>query len=202
MAAEDTEALRALLVAISRRAYATGLTLGVSGNLSVRVPGTGRIVIKATGRSLGDMTAADTVIIDLDGNASGGAEVPRPSKERFFHAAIYRQRPEVGAVAHLHPPHAVAFAAIHALPPMLTGAARVFLGGKIVLVPPAPSGSSELAESVGRAFRDPSVQAAILAEHGTITVGPDLYAALYLSEYLEDAARTACLARLLRDGAP
>jgi ribulose-5-phosphate 4-epimerase/fuculose-1-phosphate aldolase len=193
--------LRDLLVTIAHRAYALGLVPGVSGNLSVRVPGEAAVIIKATGKSLGDMTSADTLVIDLEGRIRGrGARARRslqPSKEWPFHTAIYRCRPDVGAVVHLHPPHAVAFAAMQALPPMLTGAARTFLGGKTALIPPAPSGSRELADLVGEAFRDPAIQAAILAEHGTITVGPDLYAAFYMSEYLEDAARTACLVRQL-----
>jgi len=194
--------LRELLVTLAHRAYALGLVPGVSGNLSVRVPGGPTIVIKATGKSLGDMTSADTLLIDLEGRVlrrgpQGRRSSLEPSKEWPFHTAIYRCRPDVGAVVHLHPPHAVAFAAMHALPPMLTGAARTFLGGKTALIPPAPSGSRELAGMVGEAFRNPAIQAAILAEHGTITVGPDVYAAFYMSQYLEDAARTACLVRQL-----
>lgn len=61
---------------------------------------------------------------------------------------------------------------MHALPPLLTGAARTFLGGKLVLMPPALSGSQALADAVGHAFADPAITAAILAEHGTVTVGP------------------------------
>ena len=190
--------LRAELVAIAHRAYARGLTLGVSGNLSVRLPGRPRVLIKATGRCLGDMTVDDTLVIDLDGNVVGGGDAPRPSKERWFHCAIYQRRADVGAVVHLHPPHAVAFAAARALPPLLTGAGRAFLGGRLALVPPASSGSRELAAMVGEAFATEAVQGAILAEHGTVTVGADLLSAFYLSEYLEDAARTACLVRQIR----
>lgn len=196
----DIESRRELLVSLAHRAYALGLVPGISGNLSVRVPGHPWIVIKATGKSLGDMTAGDTLLLDLDGTVLDAETSLQPSKERFFHIAIYRNRPDVGAVVHLHPPHAVAFAAVHELPPMLTGAARAFLAGKTVLIPPAPSGSRELAGMVGDAFRDPAVQAAILAEHGTVTVGPDLHSAFYMTEYLEDAARTACLVRRLREG--
>lgn len=197
-AAAGIDVLRDLLVTLAHRAYALGLVPGVSGNLSVRVPGTSQILIKATGKSLGDMTVADTLLLDLEGNVLEPETTLRPSKERLFHLAIYQRRPDVGAVAHLHPPHAVAFAAMHALPPMLTGAARAFLAGKIVLIPPAPAGSRELASFVGDAFQDPAIQAAVLAEHGTVTVGPDLYGAFYLTQYLEDAARTACLVRQLR----
>lgn len=191
------ERLRDELVRVSHRAFALGLTLGISGNLSARVPGTDRIVIKATGLSMGDLTAKDTLLLDLEGRVLEES-AHRPSKERLFHLAIYRGRPDVGAVAHLHPPHVLAFAAVHRLPPLLTGASRAFLGGKLALVPPAPSGSQALADRVGEAFGNPAVAAVILAEHGSVTVGTDLSQAFYLSQYLEDAARTALLVERLR----
>lgn len=190
--------LRTQLVEIAHRAYHLGLTLGISGNLSVRAPGTDRVVIKATGLSMGDMTVEDTLLMDLDGRVLEQS-THLPSKERHFHLAIYRRRPDVGAIAHLHQPYVLAYAALHRLPPLLTGASRAFLGGKLALVPPAPSGSQELAALVGEAFGDPAIVAAILAEHGSITVGSTLRAALYLGQYLEDAARTAVLAAQVKD---
>lgn len=189
--------LRRTLLDLCHRAYAFGLTPGVSGNMSARVPGTDRVVIKASGYALGDMTDADTLIVDLDGNVIEGADT-RPSKEMYFHLAIYRQRPDVGAVVHLHPPYTLVFAATHSLPPYLTGASRTFLGDGLVMIPPAPSGSKELVRLVEQAFRDPKVIAAVLAEHGSLTVGPDLSQAFYITQYLEDAARTAVLVKQWR----
>jgi L-fuculose-phosphate aldolase len=186
------------MVALARRAYQLGLTLGTSGNLSARVPGADRVLIKASGRSLGDMTTADTLLVDLEGRLQDTPADRRPSKEIHFHLAIYRTRPDVGAVVHLHPPHVLAFAAVGELPPLLTGASRALLGDRMALVPAAPSGSVELADHVGRAFQNPRVVAAILVGHGSITAGPDLFSAFYLSQYLEDAARTAILVKIWR----
>ena len=188
---------RQTLLALCHRAYLFGLTPGVSGNMSVRVPGRDLVVIKATGDSLGDITEADTLLVDLAGNI-GEESGPRPSKEMHFHLAIYRRRPDVGAVVHLHPPYTLVFAATHSLPPYLTGAPRALLGGGLVLVPPAPSGSKELVRFVDEAFTNPEVKAAILAEHGSLTVGADLYQAFYITQYLEDAARTAVLVKQWR----
>lgn len=193
--------VRQTLVTLCHRAYAFGLTPGVSGNMSVRVPGRDQVVIKATGYSLGDITEAETLVVDLDGRVVEDVGA-RPSKEMQFHLAIYRRRPDVGAVVHLHPPYTLVFAATHSLPPYLTGASRAFLGRGLVLIPPAPSGSAELARLVEEAFSDPEVRAAVLAEHGSLTVGADLYQAFYITQYLEDAARTAILTRLWREREP
>jgi ribulose-5-phosphate 4-epimerase/fuculose-1-phosphate aldolase len=186
--------LRRTMVELSHRAYAFGLTPGVSGNMSARLPSGDRVIIKATGYSLGDMTEAETLLVDLDGAVIDAADA-HPSKEMYFHLAIYRRRPEVGAVIHLHPPYTLVFAATHSLPPYLTGASRAMLGDGLVLVPPAPSGSKDLVRLVGDAFADSRVKAAILAEHGSLTVGADLHEAFYMTQYLEDAARTAVLAK-------
>ena len=106
-AGATVEGLRERLVAIAHRAYRLGLVPGVSGNLSVRLPGEPMILIKATGKCFGDMTPDDTLVIDLEGNILDRETSLRPSKERWFHLAIYQARPDVGAVVHLHPPHAL-----------------------------------------------------------------------------------------------
>lgn len=193
---ESLEELRRKVAATCRRAYRLGLTTGISGNVSCRVPGTDRILIKATGLSLARVTSRDVLLLDLDGNVVEASPL-QPSKERYFHLEVYRRRPDVGAVVHLHPPYALVFAASHQLPPLRTGAARAFLQGRMALVPPLPSGSRELGEAVGSALEAPGMRAAVLAEHGTVTVGRELEEALYLSEYLEDACRTALWLRLL-----
>ncbi len=100
-AASDTvRIMREELAAISRRAYNQGLVVGISGNNSVRVPGTDAVLIKVTGVCQGDMDTADSVLVDLDGNVleegqaalQGGSLAPghlpeQPARER------YRARP-------------------------------------------------------------------------------------------------------------
>ncbi len=195
----DLEHLRRKIAVVCRRAARMGLALGISGNVSCRVPGQDRILIKATGLPLARLTARQVLLLDLDGNLLEASEL-RPSKELYFHLAVYRKRPDVGAVVHLHPPYAMVFAAAHRLPPLHTGAARAFLSGRMALVPPAPAGSHELAEAVGEALGAEGMRAAILAEHGTVTVGADLDEALSVTEYLEDACRTELWLRLLESG--
>lgn len=185
--------LRDDLVAISRRSYERGLVPGVSGNNSVRVPGTETMLIKTSGSCMGDMTAEDTVHMTWGGEVLD--EGRRPSKEWKFHAGIYRVRREVGAVVHLHPPYSVAFSAAGEIPPLVTAATRGHIR-QIEMVPLLPAGSAELAGAIEAVMAGTELRAVLMQEHGTITVGSDLYTAYYRTEYLEDNARVALLAGL------
>lgn len=191
--------LREELTRISRRGYDRGLVPGVSGNNSLRIPETDRMLIKATNCCQGEMTVADTVLMTLDGTVLD--EHRKPSKEWLWHAGLYRQRPEVGAVVHLHPPYAVAFAVADEVPPLVHSAARGHLRslGRVDLF---PAGSQELADAVVAAFEQPDVRGLLMREHGTVTVGPDIQTAYYRTEYLEDNAKVALLAAQISSARP
>ncbi len=186
--------LREELVAVSRRAYERGLVAGVSGNNSLRIPGTDLVLIKTTGCCQGDMDTADTVVLTMDGEVLEPGKVP--SKEWRWHAAIYRVRPDVGAVVHLHPPYSVAFAVANQVPKIVHTAGRGHLR-RIEMVELLPAGSEELAEVITSMFSDGELRVALMREHGTISVGPDLRTAYYRTEYLEDVAKVALLAAQL-----
>ncbi|MRH27958.1 class II aldolase/adducin family protein [Microbacterium sp. SYP-A9085] len=183
--------LREELVAISRRAYNRGLVPGVSGNNSLRVPGTDLVLIKATSCCQGDMTVQDTVLVTIAGEVLDTGR--KPSKEWQFHLGIYRERPDVGGVAHLHPPYSVAFSVAGQVPKLVNAAARGHLRqlGRVDLM---PAGSIELADAIIHEFENPEVHGVLMREHGTVTIGPDLRTAYHRTEYLEDNARIAYLA--------
>ncbi len=183
--------LREDLVAISRRGYERGLVVGVSGNNSLRVPGTDLVLIKSTGGCLGEMHTSGTVLIRLDGTVLDPGR--RPSKEWRWHLGIYRTRPDVGAIVHLHPPHAVAYAVADEAPLLVHSAARAYLRS-VRRVGLLPAGSTALADEVMEVFADPEVRVALMREHGTIAAGPDIRTAYHWTEYLDDVARVAMLA--------
>lgn len=190
----DTGVLRLLreeLVEISRRGYERGLVVGVSGNNSLRVPDTDVILIKTTGCCQGEMDTADTVLVTLDGEVL--EEAKQPSKEWRWHAGIYRVRPDVGAVVHLHPPHAVAFAVANRVPMIVHTAARGHLR-RIEMAELLPAGSADLADQITQMFGDGELRVALMREHGSVSVGPDLRTAYHRTEYLEDNAKVALLA--------
>jgi L-ribulose-5-phosphate 4-epimerase len=103
----DERELRELVATAGRILDTLGL-VDYLGHSSARVPGTDRIVIKPKHspkiRSMAALTAADMVVVDLDGGLLHGAAAP--PTEVFIHTEIYRARPDVGAIVHTHQPSA------------------------------------------------------------------------------------------------
>jgi len=185
------------LEATCRKAFQRGLVGGAGGNISVRVPDREEALISATGVSLGDITPATVVRVDLRGQvveAQGGC---RPSKETGFHVCIYRLRPHVGAVVHLHPPFATAFAVRGKELPLVTDGAMLNLK-HVPVVGHAPSGSAELHRIVEEGLRaHPEAKAILMERHGMFSMGPNLTVAYNLADLVEDTAKIALLSRLI-----
>jgi L-fuculose-phosphate aldolase len=185
-------ATRRKIVDVCRRLYAKGLIAGGEGNVSVRV-GANRIVVTPAGASKGDLQPAGLVVIDAAGKTVRGRG--GPSTEIAMHLCIYRNRPDVGAVVHAHPPIATALAVVGesfaepVLPEMIVAV------GPVALVPYATPGTAALADCL-EAFL-PDHDAFLLANHGVTTVGPTVEVAYARMESLEHSARILLAARLL-----
>ena len=170
------------LVFYSRKAHERGLTAAFGGNLSVRA---GNLVfIKATGAVMDEMSEERVAVIDMDGNQISGV---RPSSEYRLHLAVYRRRPDVGAIAHLHPQYSiVASTLLSGELPIITPEAELYLG-KIPIAPFRPAGTEELAEITAEALRN--ADAVLMAKHGIVTVGKSLREAFYKAELVEESAK-------------
>ncbi|ROS32113.1 3-oxo-tetronate 4-phosphate decarboxylase [Amycolatopsis thermoflava] len=184
--------IRAQIAALGASLFHRKLTFGRTGNLSVRHGEL--ILVTPTGASLGDLDPDALAVIDADGRHVDG---PRPSKEAFLHAAVYRARPGAGAVVHLHSTHAVAVSCLadvdpaDVLPPLTAYyAMRV---GTLPLLPyhaPGDPALGPLAEDTARRHH-----AMLLANHGPVVAGADLAAAADAVEELEETARLHLLLR-------
>jgi ribulose-5-phosphate 4-epimerase/fuculose-1-phosphate aldolase len=160
------------------------------GNVSVRIPE--GLIITPTGRSLAALRPEDLVQVGASGPVDGG----RPSKELPFHAGIYERRPDVGAVVHGHSAVAIAVAGMlepddaDVLPAYTAG--YVMRVGCLPLLPYHDSGSEALASGIVRALGAEG-RAVLLRNHGFVTVGGGLQAALDSAEELMDALRVFLL---------
>lgn len=184
--------IRRQLTTYARRAYRRKLVAGPGGNFSARIDAD-RMLITATGVSLGDTAPLTLVEVDIASYAYEPLHGCHPSKEFRYHADIMRLRPQVGAVLHVHPPHATAYAVRRRDIPMATDAA--FKQPPIPRVPFAPSGSDALQAAVGEAVRThPSATALLLEAHGLVTMGATIVAAFNLADLIEELATIAWLA--------
>lgn len=189
--------LRDELAETCRKAFRRGLVGGAGGNISARVPGEDRALISATGISLGDIGPETIVLVDLQGKLLDGAPGMRPSKETGFHVCAYRLRAHVGAVVHLHPPYATAFAVRGMELPLVTDGAMLNLK-RVPVVGHAPSGSPELHRIVEEGLQKyPEAKAILLEKHGMFSMGPSLTVAFNLADLVEDTAKIAILAQLI-----
>ncbi|HPF35954.1 MAG TPA: class II aldolase/adducin family protein [Candidatus Krumholzibacteria bacterium] len=178
-----------------RRLADRDLIVAAEGNLSVRLGGDLFLTTPA-GREKGSLGLGDLVVVDLEGNPRGGRL--RPSSEWRLHREIYRRRPDVGAVCHAHPPHALAFACARRPLPALMPEAVMVLEGEVPVAPYAAPGTDAVAESVRELIaRRPCL---LLANHGAVTTGRDMEQALHRMETLERVAQTALLADRLGGG--
>ncbi|MGE3508278.1 MAG: class II aldolase/adducin family protein [Vicinamibacterales bacterium] len=186
------DALRADIVEIGRRMYARGYTASNDGNISVRI-GDDRLLMTPKSVCKGFMTPDMMCLTDLEGTKLEGAR--DPSSEMLMHLEVYRQRPDVRAVVHAHPPTATGFA-VAGIPLDKAVLAEVLTTlGSIPIAEYATPSTSELPAAVRRFIK--AHDGMLLANHGALTVGADLFAAYYKMETIEHFARISLVARQL-----
>jgi L-fuculose-phosphate aldolase len=185
-------ALRADIVEVGRRLYARAYTASNDGNISVRL-GPDRLLMTPKSVCKGFMTPDMMCITDLDGRKLQGDR--DPSSEMLMHLEVYRQRPDVQAVVHAHPPTATGFA-VAGVPLTRAVLAEVLTTlGSIPIAEYATPSTSELPAAVRTYIK--AHDGMLLANHGALTAGSDLFAAYYKMETIEHFAKISLVARLL-----
>ena len=185
-------ALRADIVEIGRRMYARGYTASNDGNLSARLDAR-RLMMTPKGVCKGFMTPDMMCITDLDGRKLQGDR--DPSSEMLMHLEVYRQRPDAQAVVHAHPPTATGFAVAGIPLDRAVLAEVVTTLGSVPIAQYATPSTQELPDAVRRYIK--AHDGMLLANHGALTVGSDVYAAYYKMETIEHFAKISLVARLL-----
>ena len=188
-----TEAqLRADIVEVGRRLYARGYTASNDGNISVRL-GPDRLLMTPTSVCKGFMTVDMMCITDLDGKKVAGER--NPSSEMQMHLEVYRRRPDVQAVVHAHPPIATGFAVAGIPLDRAVLAEVVCTLGSVPIAEYATPSTKELPEAVGQYVQ--AHDGMLLANHGALTLGKDLFSAYFKMETIEHFAKISLVARLL-----
>lgn len=180
--------LRTDLVAAARALHQRTLGVGTSGNLSMRA--SGGFFVTPSGVAYEKMTPGDVVQLDARGNLVAGHLAP--SSEWRLHLGIYEARPDVEAIVHAHPRYATVLACTGRDIPAFHYMVAIAGGDSIPCAPYAPFGSDELARQAVAALNER--RACLLANHGAVTIGSDLSAALDLMEGIEELAAQYCAA--------
>ena len=195
------QTLRDEMADIGRLMYERGYVVANDGNLSTRLDDQ-RVLCTASGLCKGMMTAGQLIVVDMEGRKVGQATSANrdlaPTSEVFMHLEAYRQRPDVQAVVHAHPPTTVALSiAGVSLADCMLPEVIVNLG----LVPTTQYATPASPENV-TAIRELIVNhdGIILQRHGAITVGRCLLEAYMRLEALEQIAKITVVLQQLGKG--
>jgi L-fuculose-phosphate aldolase len=184
--------LKEQICEIGRRVYAKGFAAANDGNISIRLNDR-EVLCTPTMMSKGFLKPEDLCKVDYEGKQLAGTR--KRSSEILLHLSVYKNRPDVQAVVHCHPPHATAFAvAGMPVPNCVLPEVEVFLGEVPTAVYETP-GTQKFADTIVPLLK--SSNTIILANHGTVTFGPDVEKAYWNSEIIDAYCKILILAKQL-----
>jgi L-fuculose-phosphate aldolase len=174
------EAERKRIVEYGQKLIEAKLTTGTGGNLSICNRDEQLVAIKPSGMDYMQMQPDDVVVIDLQGNIVEGTR--KPSSEVSFHLGLINQRTDVNAVVHTHQVFATTIACLNLELPAVHYLVGLS-GNKVPLAKYATYGSKELSDYILSAIGN--YNACLMANHGLVTVGPNIAKAFAVAEEIE-----------------
>ena len=132
------------------------------------------------------MKSEDVVLIDYDGIAQDG-EIKKPSSEKLLHIEIYKKRPDLNVILHVHSPYLCSFAAAGIALDKPIMAENTFYFGKIPLAEYAMPSSVELAQNTVKFFD--KYDAVLMANHGFVVASKSIEDAYNKLEIAESYAQ-------------
>ena len=187
----NIQALRRSVAEYSQRLWEKGWVANHDGNITIRVDD-GRLLATPTAVSKGAIREADILLLD-GGTGAVISGAGRPFSELYLHQEIYRERPDVTAVIHAHPPVLCSFAVAGIeVEPTIMPEPVVSLGPRIPLAPPVQPGSIQAKHQL-RALAK-LFDVILLGNHGPVACGDDLeqaYLRLELAEHVADIQQRA-----------
>jgi len=180
------------IVEIGRRLYQKGFVASHDGNISIRI-GAAEILATPAGVCKGFLGSEDVVLVDTQGRKVAGKG--EPSSELKMHLLVYQRRPDVKAVVHAHPPVSTGFAVAGIpLAQCILPEVVVSLGAVPVAAYGTPS-THEVCDAIAPYVE--KSEAFLLANHGVVTLGENVFQAYYRMETVEHFAGILLTARLL-----
>ena len=187
----DEQTARRDLISVCHLMYERSYVVSSDGNVSVRLDD-GRILATPTMTCKGRLTEDLLAITDLEGNPLNDRLA---SSELAMHLLIYRERPEIKAVCHAHPPHGTAFAVAGLAIDQPILSEVILTLGCVPLASYGTPSTDELTEAMQPLVKHHN--ALLMANHGAVAYGGDLWQAWDRLETLEHTAKIAILSRVL-----
>ncbi|HTW15397.1 MAG TPA: class II aldolase/adducin family protein [Nocardioides sp.] len=161
-----SDQLRTAVASAARRLALEGLLIGTAGNVSMRSGD--RVAVTPSGLDLAACRLEDVAVVSLAGRVLTGRL--QPTSELGLHLGVYADT-DASAVVHTHAPYSTALACVLEELPVIHYQ-QLLLGGSVRVAPYATFGTPELAAHVRDALG--GRQAALMANHGSVTVGTTL----------------------------
>src|ERR671927_822806 len=187
----DEQTARREIVRVGQLMYERSYVVSSDGNVSVRLDD-GRVLATPTQTNKGRMTEDSLALTDLAGKPLNDR---RASSELAMHLLIYRERSDVRAVCHAHPPHGSAFAVAGLAIDQPILSEVILTLGCVPLAEYGTPSTDELTEAMRPLVKHHN--ALLMANHGAVAYGVDLWQAFDRLETLEHTAKIAILSRLL-----
>ena len=186
--------LREQICDICHKMWQLGWVAANDGNVSVKLPD-GTFLATPTGMSKSFITPEKLVHIDQDGQIPDASAGLKPSSEIKMHLRCYKEREDVGAVLHAHPPVATGYAVANKPLDEYSMIETVIALGSIPVTPYGTPSTYEVPDRIAPYLGEHD--ALLLQNHGALTVGADLITAYYRMETLELFAKISLNAHLL-----
>jgi ribulose-5-phosphate 4-epimerase/fuculose-1-phosphate aldolase len=182
----DEHDLRQQMSTLCASLFQRGFSVGTAGNVSAKIGDA--ILMTPTNSTLGAIDPDRIAKLDMAGNHIAGDQ---PTKEVFLHQAFYETRPQCGAVVHLHSTWATALSCLDGIdsddciPPLTPYVVmRVGTVKRLAYVKPGDPRTGDMIRHLKGQYA-----AVLLANHGPVVSGKDLFSAVCAAEELEETAK-------------
>ena len=179
---------------VCHKMWQLGWVAANDGNVSVKLPD-GNFMCTPTGISKSFITPEKLVIINDKYEIIEALDGYKPSSEIKMHLRCYKERDDVGAVVHAHPPTATGYAVAGIPLDKYSMIETVIAIGSVPVTPYGTPSTNEVPDAIAPYLQEHDV--VLLENHGALTVGADLITAYYRMETLELFAKISLTAHLL-----
>lgn len=179
---------------VCHKMWLLGWVAANDGNVTVKLAD-GTYFATPAGISKSFITPEKLIHLNGEGEVLEALEGYGPSSELKMHMGCYKEREDVGAVVHAHPPTATGFAVAHLDMDRYTMIEAVLSLGSVPVTPYATPSTQEVPDAIAPFLQEHD--ALLLENHGALTVGADLLTAFYRMETLELYAKISLTAHLL-----